>query len=78
METSETRSPPSGPEPPLPKDAVESDAFQKLKRGHMNIAEKDLTWALQLARESGVTLPVTGQVAQSMARLYGIIDEGRR
>ena len=47
-------------------------------RGHMNIAEKDLAWALELARKSGVSLPVGSLVSQSMARLYGVEDKGRR
>ena len=44
----------------------------------MKIAEKDLAWALQLARKSGVALPVGGLVSQSMARLYNVDDENRR
>lgn len=62
----------------LPEDARRSDAVQKINRGHMHIAEKDLAWALQLARENGLALPVAGQVSQSMARLYGVEDAGRR
>jgi 3-hydroxyisobutyrate dehydrogenase len=61
-----------------PPEARESEAFQKLMRGHMEIAEKDLAWALTLARKAGVALPVGGLVSQSMARLYGVKDEGRR
>ena len=38
------------------------------------IAEKDLAWALQLARSAGVALPVGSLVSQSMARLYGVDD----
>ena len=44
----------------------------------MHIAEKDLAWALQLARQSNIALPIGGLVAQSMARLYGVDDAGRR
>jgi len=61
-----------------PEEARHSEPMQKLLRGHMNIAEKDLAWALALARESGVTLPVGGLVSQLMARLYGVEDPGRR
>jgi 3-hydroxyisobutyrate dehydrogenase-like beta-hydroxyacid dehydrogenase len=46
--------------------------------GHLHTAEKDLTWALQLARESGVSLPVSGLVSQLMARIYRVNDAGRR
>ncbi len=62
----------------VPEETRTSDGFQTLMRGHMNIAEKDLAWALQLARKSGVALPVGGLVSQSMARLYGVEDDARR
>lgn len=62
----------------MPEEAVNSEGIQKLMRGHMNIAEKDLAWVLQLARKSGVSLPVGGLVSQSMARLYNVNDSGRR
>ncbi len=62
----------------LPPEARESEAVQSLNRGFMNIAEKDLAWALQLGRENGIALPVAGQVSQMMARIYGVEDEGRR
>jgi 3-hydroxyisobutyrate dehydrogenase-like beta-hydroxyacid dehydrogenase len=62
----------------LPDDARKSDGFQDLMRGHMQIAEKDLAWALKLARQAGVALPVGSLVSQSMARLYGVEDTGRR
>ncbi|MDP6977241.1 MAG: NAD(P)-dependent oxidoreductase [Myxococcota bacterium] len=62
----------------LPPEARASEPFQALMRNHMNIAEKDLAWALNLARKHGVALPVGGLVSQSMARLYGVEDEGRR
>lgn len=62
----------------LPAEARSSEGFQALMRNHMNVAEKDLAWALQLARKSGVALPVGSLVSQSMARLYGVDDEGRR
>jgi len=61
-----------------PEETRESEDFQKVMRRNMDIAEKDLAWALELARKSGVALPVGGLVSQSMARLYGVKDEGRR
>ncbi len=61
-----------------PDEARSSEGFQRLMRSHMQIAEKDLAWALALARKSGVSLPVGGLVSQSMARLYGVDDDGRR
>lgn len=62
----------------VPEEARKSEGFQNLMRGHMNIAEKDLAWALQLARKSGVALPVASLVSQSMARLYNVDDDQRR
>lgn len=62
----------------MPAEARRTDAVQKLMRGHMNVAEKDLAWALTLARKAGVALPVGGLVSQLMARLYGVDDPGRR
>ncbi len=61
-----------------PEEAQRSEGFQETVRRNMKIAEKDLAWALQLARQSEIALPVGGLVAQSMARLYGVLDEGRR
>ncbi len=61
-----------------PEATRTSESFQEMMRRNMKIAEKDLAWALQLARESEVALPVGGVVAQSMARIYGVEDEGRR
>ncbi|HXX48092.1 MAG TPA: NAD(P)-dependent oxidoreductase [Myxococcota bacterium] len=61
-----------------PESARKSDGMQALLRGHMLLAEKDLAWALELARRAGVSLPVGGVVAQQMARIYGVADEGRR
>jgi len=62
----------------MPDEARKSEAVQKLVRGHTLVAEKDLTWALQLARENGLALPGAGMVSQLMARIYGLEDEGRR
>jgi len=62
----------------VPEETRTSDSFQDMMRRNMKIAEKDLAWALQLARESEVALPVGGVVAQSMARIYGVEDGGRR
>lgn len=62
----------------LPPEARRSEGFQSLVRGHMRTAEKDLAWALQLARECELTLPVSGLVSQLMARIYGVEDPERR
>ena len=62
----------------MPPEIKKSEAVQNLMRGHMNVAEKDLAWALALAKESGVSLPVGGLVSQLMARLYGVEDAHKR
>jgi 3-hydroxyisobutyrate dehydrogenase len=62
----------------LPDDARRSDAVQALLRGHVAVAEKDLAWTLQLAREAGVSLPGTALASQLMARVYGLEDAKRR
>lgn len=62
----------------IPEEARKSEGFQKLVSGHMHTAEKDLAWALQLARASDLALPVSGLVSQLMARLYSVEDRDRR
>jgi len=62
----------------VPDEVKSSEGFRTLMRSHMRIAEKDLAWALELARKAGVALPVGGLVSQSMARLYNVEDEWRR
>jgi 3-hydroxyisobutyrate dehydrogenase-like beta-hydroxyacid dehydrogenase len=61
-----------------PVESRESERFQDMLRGHVRIAEKDLAWALRLAREAELALPVGGVVAQSLARIYGLDDANRR
>jgi 3-hydroxyisobutyrate dehydrogenase-like beta-hydroxyacid dehydrogenase len=62
----------------LPDEARRSEDMQKVLRGHVALAEKDLAWTLQLAREAGVTLPGTALASRIMARVYGLEDEKRR
>lgn len=62
----------------MPPEVRKSDGYQNYVRGHMRTAEKDLAWALELARHSQLSLPVSGLVSQLMAKLYGVEDEGRR
>jgi 3-hydroxyisobutyrate dehydrogenase len=61
-----------------PPEAISSDAFQSLFTLQMHTAEKDLAHALELGRKCGVALPAAGVVAQDMARIYRVNDEGRR
>ncbi len=62
----------------LPPEAQQSEAYQKVVTGHMHTAEKDLAWALKLAHDNGLAMPVSGLVSQMMAKLYGVEDAGRR
>jgi 3-hydroxyisobutyrate dehydrogenase-like beta-hydroxyacid dehydrogenase len=41
------------------------------------LAEKDLAWALQLARKSEVSLPVTAVVSQLAAGIYSVRNTKR-
>ncbi len=61
-----------------PDAARKSEDMQRYLRTQMHTAEKDLAWALRLARESGVALPGAGLASQLMARVYGVEDTGRR
>ena len=62
----------------LPDEARRGEGLQKFLRGHMHTAEKDLFFALTLARESGVAMPAAALASQSMARIYGVEDPKRR
>ncbi len=62
----------------VPEETVNDEGYQDLMRGYMKIAEKDLAWALELARKSDVSLPVGSLVSQSMARIYNVNDPKRR
>jgi 3-hydroxyisobutyrate dehydrogenase len=62
----------------LPDEAKKSEGYQKFVRGHMHTAEKDLAWALTLARDAGVSLPAAALASQTMARIYGVEDPKRR
>lgn len=61
-----------------PAEQIRSSERQAYLRRSMDIAEKDLAWALSLARKSGLAMPAAAVVSQSMARLYRVDDEGRR
>jgi 3-hydroxyisobutyrate dehydrogenase-like beta-hydroxyacid dehydrogenase len=62
----------------LPDEARRSEGMQSVLRGHVAVAEKDLAWTLQLARQAGVSLPGTALASQIMAQVYGLEDEKRR
>ncbi len=61
----------------LPEEARNSDQYQNYMLNMTRIAEKDLAWALQLARQGEVQLPVGGLVSQIMGKLYGLHEDRR-
>jgi len=62
----------------LPPEAFRSENLQKYLRGRMEIAQKDLGLALQMANEHGIAMPVTGLVSQLLAKVYGVYDDALR
>ena len=44
----------------------------------MEIAQKDLSLALELARDAGIAMPFTGLGLQLMAKVYGVYDDALR
>ncbi len=61
-----------------PDAARKSENMQHYLRTQMHTAEKDLAWALKLAKDCDVALPGTALASQVMARVYGVEDAGRR
>jgi 3-hydroxyisobutyrate dehydrogenase-like beta-hydroxyacid dehydrogenase len=60
-------------------DAVRgSEAYQRFSYNMAAIAEKDLAWALALARKSDVSLPLTALVSQLAAGIYGVRNTNRK
>jgi 3-hydroxyisobutyrate dehydrogenase len=64
------------------RNALEADpdnAFLKNRFTEvMLLAEKDLTLALEVARENGVSMPVTALSTQQLARMFAVPDPKRR
>ncbi|NNL64692.1 MAG: NAD(P)-dependent oxidoreductase, partial [Myxococcales bacterium] len=59
----------------MPEEAQRSEGLQDYLRGRMEIAQKDLSLALEMARKHGIAMPVTGVVSQVIARIYGVHDD---
>jgi 3-hydroxyisobutyrate dehydrogenase len=57
-----------------PDHAFLKDRFTQV----MLLAEKDMTLALQVARENGVSMPVAGLSTQQLARMFAVPDPKRR
>jgi 3-hydroxyisobutyrate dehydrogenase-like beta-hydroxyacid dehydrogenase len=62
----------------LPAEARRSEGLQSYMRGRMEIAQKDLGLALQMAHDHGIAMPVTGLVTQLLAKVYGVFDDDLR
>ena len=62
----------------MPDEALRSEQMQSFMRGRMEIAQKDLSLALEMAMKSGISMPVTGLVTQNAARVYGVFDDELR
>jgi 3-hydroxyisobutyrate dehydrogenase-like beta-hydroxyacid dehydrogenase len=62
----------------MPDAAFRSEGLQSYLRGRMEIAQKDLGLALQMAHQHGIAMPVTGLVTQLLAKVYGVYDDALR
>jgi 3-hydroxyisobutyrate dehydrogenase len=62
----------------MPEEAQRSEGLQSYLRGRMEIAQKDLGLALQMAHDHGIAMPVTGLVTQILAKVYGVYDDDLR
>jgi 3-hydroxyisobutyrate dehydrogenase-like beta-hydroxyacid dehydrogenase len=62
----------------MPVEVFKGEGLQSYLRGRMEIAQKDLGLALEMAEDQGVAMPVTGLVKQLIARTYGVWDERMR
>ncbi len=64
------------------RTALQADPDHAFLKGRftqvMLLAEKDMTLALQVARENGVSMPVTGLSTQQLARMFAVPDPKRR
>lgn len=61
-----------------PDEAVKGDDFQAYMRGRMEIAQKDLSLALDMAKGAGLSMPFTGLGLQLAARIYSVFDDRLR
>lgn len=61
-----------------PESVLASEAYQRFSINMAALAEKDLAWALALARKSDVSLPLTALVSQLAAGVYGVRNTNRK
>jgi 3-hydroxyisobutyrate dehydrogenase len=62
----------------MPESVHRSENLQTYLRGRMEIAQKDLGLALEMARDNGIAMPITGLVSQLLAKVYGVYDDALR
>jgi 3-hydroxyisobutyrate dehydrogenase len=62
----------------MPESVFRGKDLQTYLRGRMEIAQKDLGLALQMAHDHGIAMPVTGLVTQIIAKVYGVYDDKLR
>ena len=62
----------------MPEEVRRSDGLQDYMRGRMEIAQKDLGLALEMARECGIARPFTGLATQLIAKVYVVYDDDLR
>ncbi len=62
----------------MPVETRRSENLQAYLRGRMEIAQKDLGLALEMADDHGIAMPVTGLVKQLLAKVYGVYDDDLR
>jgi 3-hydroxyisobutyrate dehydrogenase-like beta-hydroxyacid dehydrogenase len=62
----------------MPEEARRAEGMQDYLRGRMEIAQKDLGLALEMARAHGTAMPFTGLATQVIAKVYGVYDDDLR
>ena len=60
-----------------PESVRGGENWQRFSHNMAALAEKDLAWALQLARRSDISLPITALVSQMAAGVYGVRNTKR-
>jgi 3-hydroxyisobutyrate dehydrogenase-like beta-hydroxyacid dehydrogenase len=59
-------------------ESVFRSTISVLPARRMELAQKDLGLALQMAHDCGIAMPVTGLVSQLLAKVYGVYDDALR
>ena len=61
-----------------PLEVIQSKAMQAHLLRSMGLGQKDVSLALEMARENNLFLPVAGLVSQLIARVYSVDEDGLR